>query len=95
MTKLEETGSGKSKMVASKLEILLSIALTPISNEVRTATAMFVWSSYSVRLLSKMYDRTGTNRKCKSKMAACKVEVPLSQRVHKTATDFQHIQAYL
>ena len=47
----DETGSGKSIMVASKLEIPIIPACGQDRDDISTVTLMFLRSSYKIRLL--------------------------------------------
>ena len=61
-------------------------ACTQDSDEIPTALRMFLESSYPINLVAMVYEHTGGNRVGKTKMAAPKLQIRLSQLVHKVAT---------
>jgi hypothetical protein len=73
-----KTGSEKSKMAASKTGNTYISACRLDSNAIPTATPTLSMSSNSIGLVQSLHDRTGSRN---SKMAAAKLEIPISQLV--------------
>jgi hypothetical protein len=88
VTLSDETGSQKSKMAAGDNVISRISANIHDSNEFPTANPTFSAFSISMKLLSILSD---VSRSPKSKMAACKPEVLLSQVLDKIKTRFQRL----
>jgi len=83
------TGSGKSKMAASKLPKYIA-ACTQGINEIPTAIPMFSGPNYPIKIVAMLYDQTEETGSGKSKMAASKFPKCTSQLVH-LATKFRRI----
>ena len=65
------TGSGKSKMAASKLEVPIFQPVDMIENTISKAMSIFLWSGFPIGQSGIMYYLTGSGN---SKMAAFKPE---------------------
>ena len=82
------TGSRKFKMAAAKPELLISPLLDKIGTPFQRLTPHFRGSGIQMALFRIRSDVIGSR---KSKMAAVKPEVLISQLVDKIATPFQQL----
>jgi hypothetical protein len=87
-----ETGSDKFKMAAAKTGRTCISAYIQDSKEIPTAICMFLGSENLMALSERLFFET---RSQKFKMVAVKLEVPLSQLLHKIVKKFQLLSAYL
>jgi len=81
----DQTGSGKSKMAATKTGYAYISACRQDGSEMLTTISMFSGSSNTMRSTGMLYGQIGSG---KSNMAACKQEVHISQPVNVIETKF-------
>jgi len=84
MTKAEEIGSGKAQKAVTQLQICVFQFVNKIATKFQVLQLSFQSSSSNGTIVIILYNQTEKTESGKSKMAACKLKIHLSQLVYIT-----------